>query len=101
MPFAEALFLKGEVKIDLGRLKIVKTVKKVTIRDNYKEVSEVNEKNETKKIETVTYNKDGSTTFNFYGSLKDAEKLENKIKKKTSKLKKDFGWLNLKESEEF
>ena len=61
----------------------------------------MNEKNETKKIETVTYNKDGSTTFNFYGSLKDAEELENKIKKKTSKLKKDFGWLNLKESEEF
>ena len=101
MPFAEALFLKGEVKIDLGRLKIIKRIKTITIRDNYKETSEVNERNETKKIEAITYNEDGSTTFNFYGTLKDVEELENKIKKKTSELKKDFWWLNLKESEEF
>ena len=101
MPFAEGLFLKAEVEIDLGRLKITKRIKIVTIRDNYKEVSEVNEKNETKRIEEVTYNKNGSTTFNFYGTLRDTEELKNKIKKKTSELKKDFGWLNLKESEEF
>ena len=64
MPFAEALFLKGEVEVDLGRLKIVKRMKTVTIRDNYKEVSEVNEKNETKKIGTYVCQK---ATLNYCG----------------------------------
>ena len=100
MPFAEGLFLKAEVEIDLGRLKITKRRKIVTIRDNYKEVSEVNEKNETKRIEEVTYNKKGSTTFNFYGTLRDTEELKNKIKKKTREIKKELGWLNIKKREE-
>lgn len=107
MPFKEGIFLKGEVMIDLQNGILIKKIKKTTLRltkhVNICEIGivEVTEEGERKDTFFVAYNKDRTTSFNFFGLEKEKEQIKQQIEEKINGIRKKFDWKKIKESEEY
>ena len=105
MHFKEGIFLKGEVMVDLQNGILIKKIKKTTLRlikyVNICEIGivEITEEAEEKSTSFVTYNKDGTTSFNFFGLTKEKEQIKQQIEEKINGIRKKFDWKEIKESE--